>query len=72
VVHRTRFPEFVEQLPYVVACVELVEQSGLRMFSNLVGADLGEVSIDSEVEVIFMEHDGFTLPQFRLAAKGEG
>ncbi|HUJ66339.1 MAG TPA: OB-fold domain-containing protein, partial [Acidimicrobiales bacterium] len=39
VVERAFHPGFVAHLPYVVAMVELVEQPGLRLLTNVVDAD---------------------------------
>ncbi|MEU6565204.1 Zn-ribbon domain-containing OB-fold protein [Nocardia nova] len=54
--------------PYVVAWVELEEQSGLRLICNLPAEDLTRVDIGSEVEVFFEPvSGGQALPQFRLS-----
>jgi hypothetical protein len=45
--------------------VELDEQPGLRVVTNLVDASPDELHIGMPVEVTFVEHDGYTLPQFR-------
>ena len=61
-------PAAVERVPYVVVEVELEEQVGLRMLSNLIEADLDSIAIDAPVTVDFIEQlAGQTLPVFRLA-----
>ena len=50
--------------PYVVAQVELVEQEGLRLLSNLVGCDADELSCGLGVEVVFARHGDVYIPLF--------
>lgn len=60
-------PAAVAKVPYVVAIIEPVEQTGLRMVSNLVGADTNAIEVDAAVSVEFEEHpSGQKLPVFRL------
>jgi uncharacterized OB-fold protein len=57
---------FVDDIPYVVAVVKLDE--GVRMLSNIVGCDPGQVTCDMPVEVTFEKLDeAFTLPKFKPA-----
>jgi uncharacterized protein len=42
-------------LPYVIALVEIEEQPGLRLQTNIVGCEPGDVRIGMPVEVVF-EH----------------
>jgi len=61
---RPAFPGFAGETPYVVALVELEE--GVRMISNVIGVEIGDVRIDMPVEVVFEKAtDEFTLPKFR-------
>ncbi len=56
---------FIADMPYVVAIVQLEE--GVRMLSNVVESDPGELRCDLPVEVVFERlDDEFTLPKFRL------
>jgi uncharacterized OB-fold protein len=48
----------------IVVLVELEE--GIRLVSNLVGADPAEVTNDLPVELCFETYGDVTLPQFRL------
>jgi uncharacterized OB-fold protein len=56
---------FDEDVPYVVAVIDL--QEGVRMMSNIVDCDPEEVLCDAAVEVVFDPvTEDFTLPKFRL------
>ena len=50
--------------PYVIAIVELPEQAGLRLTTNLVGVRPEDVRIDMEVRVVFEQHGDVYLPLF--------
>jgi uncharacterized OB-fold protein len=69
VVHYPAVPGFAEELPYVVALVELDEQPGLRLSARLVGVDPGAVAIDQRVRAEIVDHPGgpHRIPVFRLA-----
>jgi uncharacterized OB-fold protein len=51
--------------PYVVATVELAEQEGLELMSNLVGCAEAQLRCDLEVEVLFAQHGEVFIPLFR-------
>ncbi len=54
--------------PYVVAIVELEEQPGLRLTTNIVGCPIEEVTIDMAVKVRFEDvGEGVFLPLFEPA-----
>lgn len=62
--HVAFHPAFQEDVPYVVAVVELEE--GPHMLTNIVGCDPAEVRCDMPVEVIWDDiTDEFSLPKFR-------
>lgn len=65
VTHFAPSPELAAELPITLVLVELEEQPGLRVVTNLVEAEPGDLRIGLPVEVVFVDHDGFTLPQFR-------
>jgi hypothetical protein len=65
VVRQAFDPSFLPELPYVVALVELDEQRGLRVLSNVVDCDVDAVEIGMAVEVTFEARDGAVVPQFR-------
>lgn len=63
--------------PYVIASIELVEQAGLRLVSNIVGCAEADLSVGMPVEVFFEDVAGdYSVPLFRptgvLGAGGEG
>lgn len=53
--------------PYVVAIVDLPEQEGLRLTTNLVHCEPDEVVIGMDVQVTFENYDGVWLPFFEPA-----
>jgi uncharacterized OB-fold protein len=64
VIHRPPTPAFREQVPYVLALIDLAE--GVRMMSNIVGCDPQEVAMGMPVEVTFEELTAeITLPVFK-------
>jgi uncharacterized OB-fold protein len=62
--HQAWLPELTA--PYVVAIVELDEQPGLRVLSNVVDVDPGQVHIGMPVQVRFEPHEDVWLPLFEL------
>ena len=57
---------WVDDVPYVVAVVELDE--GPRLLAGIVDADMDSLAIGDRVEVTFEDRsDGVTLPMFRVA-----
>jgi uncharacterized OB-fold protein len=52
------------QEPYVIAVVELAEQPGLRLTTNVVGCPPDSVWIDQPVRVAFVARDGLHFPVF--------
>lgn len=67
VVERALHAGFLDALPYVVALVELDDQPGLRILTNLVGVPPGtELRCGMPVQVSFEERGAVTLPQFQL------
>ncbi len=64
VTYQNRTPGFAEEVPYVVALVELEE--GVKMFTNVIGCDPKEVRADMPVEVTFVHAtDQISIPYFR-------
>jgi len=60
--HQAWTPELTD--PYVVAIVELDEQPGLRLLSNLVGLPPEEVAVGLRVRVRFELNEDVWLPLF--------
>lgn len=56
------------EVPYVVAVVELDEQAGLRLLTNIVECDVDAVRIDMPVEVRFIERGAASIPVFAPVA----
>jgi len=55
---------FIEDMPYVVTIIELEE--GVRLLSNILGADPGELHCEMPVEVTFEKAgEEFSLPKFK-------
>ena len=68
VVEQAFHPYFVDKLPYVLAVVELEEEAGVRLTTNIVDCTEDRLHIDLPVVVDFREvAPGFTLPMFRPA-----
>jgi hypothetical protein len=44
------------ELPYVVAIVEIVEQEGVRLTTNIVNCPVDDVRVGMPVRVVFEEH----------------
>jgi uncharacterized protein len=66
-------PYFVDKLPYYLAVVELEEEPGLKMTTNLVDVDEDRLRGGIAVEVAFTEVvPGFVLPMFRPAPQTVG
>ena len=64
VTYQNRTPGFAQDVPYVLALVELEE--GVRMFTNIVECDPGEVTIGMPVEVTFVQATAeVSIPYFK-------
>jgi uncharacterized OB-fold protein len=69
VVHHAPAGGFQDEVPYVVAWIELREQPGLRILSNVVGCPPAEVWAGMSVNVEFRDvTDEVSLPVFRPSA----
>jgi len=67
ITHDARQPAFTEIQPYPVAVIELDEEPGLFMLTNIPGAEVEEVKTGLSVEVEFEELvPGRFIPQFHL------
>lgn len=53
------------QPPYVIGIVEIDEQPSIRLTTNIVGCDPGELQIGMPLQVVFEEHEDVFLPMFR-------
>lgn len=67
VTYQNRTPGFAEEVPYVLALVELEE--GVKMFTNIVQCSAGDVRIGMPVEVTFAQAtDQISVPFFKPAS----
>jgi uncharacterized OB-fold protein len=55
--------------PYAIAIVELEEQEGLRLTTNVVNCPAEEVRIGMPVRVVFEQHDDVWVPLFEPAER---
>ena len=66
VTHQNQAPGFREELPYVMAYVQLDE--GPRLLTNIVATPPDQVKIGMAVEVVFEDVDeGLAIPKFKRA-----
>jgi uncharacterized OB-fold protein len=56
------------EVPFVIAMVELDEQPGLRLMTNIVDCPVDEVEIGMPVEVAFVERGEAFIPVFHRVA----
>ena len=69
VMYQNRTAGFAEEVPYVLALVELEE--GVRMFTNLTQCEPQDVTIGMPVEVTFVQAtDRIYVPYFKPAQSG--
>ena len=52
-------------VPYAIAMVELPEQPGMRLTTNIVECEPEDVHIGMEVEVVFEQREDVYFPLFR-------
>jgi len=63
--HRVYRPAFTNDVPYVVALIELEE--GPRLLSNVMGVTHDQVKCEMRVEVVFDDYDeDISIPKFKL------
>jgi hypothetical protein len=63
--HRVYRPAFTNDVPYVVALIELDE--GPRLLSNIMGVTHDHVKCEMRVEVVFDDYDDdISIPKFKL------
>lgn len=53
--------------PYPIAIVEIEEQQGVRLMTNLVHVANGDIAIGMPVQVVFEQHDDVWFPLFEPA-----
>ena len=67
VVQRAFHPGFAADMPYVLALVDLEEQEGVRLVTNIVECPIEALQIGMAVEATFEDREGHTVPLFRPA-----
>ena len=66
VVHHAPTAGFQAETPYVIAWIELAEQAGLRVLSNVIGCPTDQVHVGMRVRVEFRDvTEDVSLPVFR-------
>jgi uncharacterized protein len=70
VAHQAFDPSFADDLPYILALVELEEQSGLRILTNIVDVEPNDITSGTPVEVTFEPRGERWIPQFRPEGQG--
>jgi len=66
--HKAWYPG--QEVPYVIALVELVEQAGLRLMTNIINCPIEQVRIGMPVRVVFETlSDDVALPLFEPAGE---
>jgi uncharacterized OB-fold protein len=66
VAERAFHPFFADKVHYVYATVELVEQPGLRLITNIVDCPHEDLRVGMPLQAVFREvAPDFTLPMFR-------
>lgn len=55
--------------PYAIAIVELDEQTGLRLMTNVVHCPAEDVHVGQRVRVVFEEHEDVWIPLFEPAER---
>jgi uncharacterized OB-fold protein len=67
IVSRAIFPEMEGALPYVPAVIALPDADGVRLISNVIGADLDRIAVGLRVRVAWNDRPGgIAIPQFEL------
>ncbi|PWG61535.1 Zn-ribbon domain-containing OB-fold protein [Spiribacter halobius] len=69
IVHKPGHPAFLEDVPYVVALIDLAE--GPRMLSNVVDCHPDAVEVGMPVRLRWTERENLTLPTFAPAGAKE-
>jgi len=73
IVRQAFIPSLQDRLPYVVIAVELDGADGVRIVSNLVDAEPGDVAVDMAVEVAWEDMGPeLAVPRFRVAPVASG
>lgn len=69
-INRQAWQEGLER-PFIIAVVEIEEQEGLRLTTNIVNCSIDDVYIGMPVQVVFDHREDVWLPLFMPIIKGE-
>jgi uncharacterized OB-fold protein len=69
IMERAGHPAFIDDVPYVVALVDLEE--GPRMLTNIVEVNPSDLEMGQGVQVVWQHLDDHSLPQFRPTAAAD-
>ena len=64
---RTFSPELTDEIPYVVAAIDL--DCGVTMISNIIHCSAQDVRFGMTVTVVFQDYENVTLPLFEPEVK---
>jgi uncharacterized OB-fold protein len=64
ITYQTRIKGLAEDVPFVIAWVELPEQKALRVVANVLHCDVDTVHVGMPVRLFLEERGGWVLPQF--------
>jgi uncharacterized OB-fold protein len=65
ILHQPFHPGFVDAVPMIIGLTELDDAPGVKILTNIVEADHGELRCGLPMEVVFEQREEFALPQFR-------
>jgi uncharacterized protein len=65
VLHQPFHPGFLDTMPLIIGLTELDDAPGVRILTNIVEAEPGELRCGLPMEVVFERRGDFALPQFR-------
>jgi len=65
ILHQPFHPGFVDAVPMIIGLTELDDAPGVKILTNIVEADPGELRCGLPMEVVFEQREDFALPQFR-------
>jgi uncharacterized protein len=65
ILHQPFHPGFVDAVPMIIGLTELDDAPGVKILTNIVEAEPGELRCGLPMEVVFEQREDFALPQFR-------
>ena len=71
ILHQAFHPAFADSVPLAIGLTELDDHPGIRILSNIVDAEIGELRSGLPVELTFEKRGSPHLPQFRPVRSGD-